>query len=169
MVDRTIHYGSYPFSGDEHVGLTTPDLTPDDLGCLQKGLEGIDLGSIPEDGQAVLMGGGRHRRGKKDQDPHKDKPSGSPQDSTPRLWTVRDVARYLARSDRWVWSGLRHPDTEKGSIPHQRLPPGGTPRFDPEEIKEWVRAGCSPVATFRQWHKKITCKGACNVLLYDNI
>ncbi|MFH1023796.1 MAG: hypothetical protein V1809_10470 [Planctomycetota bacterium] len=68
------------------------------------------------------------------------------------LWTVLEVAKYLGRSPRWIWSNLRRPETETGSIPHYRLPGGGrpAPRFDPGEVVGWVRAGCPPVSVFRK-------------------
>ena len=71
----------------------------------------------------------------------------------PSLWRVRDLARYLGRSERWIWTALRRPETEPGSLPCRRLP-GGSPRFDPREVEAWVLAGCPPVATFRGWHKR---------------
>jgi hypothetical protein len=71
----------------------------------------------------------------------------------PALWLVKDLARYLGRSPRWISYALCRADTEPGSIPHLRLP-GGAPRFDPAEIEKWVREGCPPAATFRSWHKK---------------
>ena len=69
-----------------------------------------------------------------------------------RLWTVRDAARFLARSERWIFRQLKRPDTEPGSIPYYRLA-DGAPRFDPEEIREWVKVGCPPAGTFRSWNK----------------
>ena len=71
------------------------------------------------------------------------------------LWTIKDVARYLARSERWVARALRRSDADPGSLPHYRLP-GGAPRFDPAEVEEWFHAGCPPVATFRSWDQKAT-------------
>ena len=65
-----------------------------------------------------------------------------------RLWTVRDLARFLARSERWVFRQLKRLETEPGSIPHYRLA-DGAPRFDPEEVRAWVREGCPPAGTFR--------------------
>ena len=69
------------------------------------------------------------------------------------LWTLKDLARYLARSERWVSNALRRQEAELGSIPHRRLP-GGAPRFEPEEIREWVKQGCPPIAQFRDWQKR---------------
>ncbi|GEM_PF-5005336 len=73
---------------------------------------------------------------------------------TDALWRIRDLARYLARSERWISDALRREETTIGSIPVLRLP-GGAPRFDPEEIQAWVKAGCPPVATFRHWQKSL--------------
>ena len=81
-------------------------------------------------------------------DVRKTPPDSPPQ--TPSLWTVRDVANFLVRSERWVWTALRYQETEEGSIPCHRLP-GGSPRFDAHEIEEWVKSGCPPVATFKSW------------------
>ena len=69
--------------------------------------------------------------------------------TTTALWPVRDVARFLARSERWIFRQLKRPDTEPGSIPHYRLS-DGAPRFDPEEIRAWVREGCPPAGMFRE-------------------
>lgn len=65
------------------------------------------------------------------------------------LWTVRDVARFLRKSCRWIWYALQVPPSEPGSIPHVRL--GRSPRFLPELIVRWVQDGCPPVATFEAW------------------
>lgn len=71
----------------------------------------------------------------------------------PAMWTIKDVARFLARSERWVARALRRLDTDPGSLPHYRLP-GGAPRFDPTEVEAWFRGGCPPAATFRSWAMK---------------
>lgn len=62
------------------------------------------------------------------------------------LWAVSDLARYLKRSQRWVWSQLDVPGKRTGRIPHLRI--GKAPRFIPEEIFRWVRLGCPSVADF---------------------
>ena len=80
-------------------------------------------------------------------------PVPAPTAPEPALWTVRDCAWFLACGERWIWTSLRRPETEKGSIPHLRLPTGH-PRFDPEEVREWVREGCPPAGTFRKWRKE---------------
>lgn len=69
--------------------------------------------------------------------------------SIPALWRIKDLARHLGRSPRWISYALCRVETEPGSIPHLRLH-GGDPRFDPIEIAAWTRAGCPPVAVFRQ-------------------
>jgi len=69
------------------------------------------------------------------------------------LWTVKDLIKYLARSERWIRTALRRQDADPGSIPHYRLP-GGAPRFDPGEIESWVKSGCPPTETFRTWKSK---------------
>ena len=62
------------------------------------------------------------------------------------LWNVKECARFLGKSVRWVWMSLaRHTDL-RGSIPHHRV--GKSPRFVPEEVRAWVRAGCPPAAEF---------------------
>lgn len=65
------------------------------------------------------------------------------------LWSVAALARYLGRSQRWVWAQLGRPASEVGSIPHRRI--GKAPRFIPEEIQRWVDAGCPPVAQLQAW------------------
>lgn len=65
------------------------------------------------------------------------------------LWSVAVLARYLGRSQRWVWAQLGRPETEPGSIPHRRI--GKAPRFIPEEIQRWVDAGCPPVVQLQTW------------------
>ncbi len=73
------------------------------------------------------------------------------------LWTLQELATYLQRSPRWISYRLgRTPETE-GSIPHVRL--GRTPRFDPEEIRAWVQAGCPSTAVFRQAPRDFKAKG----------
>lgn len=48
------------------------------------------------------------------------------------LWRVVDVARYLNMSESWV-----HKAAADGSLPSVRL--GASLRFDPEEIRRFVR------------------------------
>ncbi len=69
------------------------------------------------------------------------------------LWTASEVAKFLHRSQRWIYTCLARPGDHPGSIPHYRLP-GGAPRFHPPEILDWVREGCPPAGTFRAWHRK---------------
>lgn len=73
---------------------------------------------------------------------------------TDALWRIREVAKYLSRSERWVSEALRRPLSQLGSIPVLRLP-GGAPRFDPDEIREWVKAGCPSVEAFRAWQQTL--------------
>jgi hypothetical protein len=68
-----------------------------------------------------------------------------------RLWSVKDLAIYLQKSQRWVFKALRLPDTEAGSIPHVRL--CRSPRFVPDDIKAWAFANFPPAATFRTWQE----------------
>lgn len=65
------------------------------------------------------------------------------------LWTVKEVAAYLQRSERWVYTALKRDPKHKGSLPNFRLP-GGGPRFDPKEVREWLADGCPPAAEFRR-------------------
>ena len=51
------------------------------------------------------------------------------------LWDVKDVAKFLKRSERWVYGQL-----SDNAIPHVRL--GVAPRFLPDKIRAWVEAGC---------------------------
>lgn len=72
------------------------------------------------------------------------------------LWSVKQAAAYLHKSERWVWSALRLPPTESGSVPHIRL--GRTPRFDPAMLRQWIAWGTPPAETFRQWRERQTKK-----------
>lgn len=75
------------------------------------------------------------------------------------LWSVRDVARFLQRSERWIYDTLAADPAKAGSIPVFRIPGGrgsrgrGSARFVPADIVEWVAAGCPPAAVFRQWQE----------------
>ncbi len=66
------------------------------------------------------------------------------------LWSVPDAAKYLQKSPRWIWSALTRRPDEPGSIPHVRV--GSSPRFFPDDLAAWVRAGCPPAATFAKWN-----------------
>jgi hypothetical protein len=57
------------------------------------------------------------------------------------LWTVRDLADLLCRSERWVYTSLQRDPEREGSVPFLRLP-GGGPRFDPATIQAWLAQGC---------------------------
>ena len=67
----------------------------------------------------------------------------------PTLWNAAQCAQYLGKSPRWLWSALTRRAEEPGSVPHVRI--GKTPRFFPDDIAAWVRAGCPPAATFAEW------------------
>jgi hypothetical protein len=75
------------------------------------------------------------------------------------LWTVRDVARFLARSERFVWEALSADPAKPGSLPFIRIPGGrgcrgeGSPRFVAADIQFWVANGCPPAAVFRSWQE----------------
>ena len=71
------------------------------------------------------------------------------------LWTVKDVAKYLQRSPRWVWGCLTHRPDESGSIPHIRLP-GKTPspRFVPDEVRDWAALNFPPARDFKAWRDR---------------
>jgi predicted DNA-binding transcriptional regulator AlpA len=71
--------------------------------------------------------------------------------STPseHLWTVEDLARYLGRSARWVWSQLKMSEKEKGSIPHT-IVGKRSPRFLRSQIEQWIEEGCPPAEAFRK-------------------
>ncbi len=67
------------------------------------------------------------------------------------LWTVAELAEFLRRSQRWVYVQLTRAADEIGSIPCLRLPGRrGGARFDPAEIRAWLRAGSPPVADWRR-------------------
>ena len=65
-----------------------------------------------------------------------------PQDG--RLYAADQLALYLGVSRRKVFS-----DLSRGAIPCVRLP-GGAPRFDLAEIREWLRLGCPTAAEFAE-------------------
>jgi len=73
----------------------------------------------------------------------------APERVFPTLWTVIEASKFLRKSPRWVWSALTRRPEETGSIPHVRI--GSSPRFFPEDLAAWVRAGCPPAATFAEW------------------
>ncbi len=53
---------------------------------------------------------------------------------------VRGVADMLGRSTRWVYEKAR-----KNLIPHYKLPDDADAlRFDRDEIRRWLAAGCPP-------------------------
>ncbi len=70
--------------------------------------------------------------------------------TTETLLSVPEAARYLQKSPRWIWSALTRRPDEPGSIPHVRV--GSSPRFFPDDLAAWVRAGCPPAATFAEWN-----------------
>ncbi len=47
------------------------------------------------------------------------------------LWTVKELARYLRMSERWI-----HERTRRDEIPCHRL--GTALRFDPQEVHVWM-------------------------------
>ena len=65
------------------------------------------------------------------------------------LWTVKEAAAFLARSERWTWYMLKAHENEPGSIPHVML--GRSPRFIPADMKAWAAAGFPPAASFKTW------------------
>ena len=73
------------------------------------------------------------------------------------LWTTRDVANFLQRSEGWVYSALRADPNKAGSLPSIRIPGGrgsrgeGSARFVSADIMAWVSAGCPPAAIFKTW------------------
>lgn len=69
--------------------------------------------------------------------------------TAPALWDVPACAEFLGKSPRWIWSALTRRPEEAGSIPHVRV--GSSPRFFPDEIAAWLRAGCPPADTFADW------------------
>lgn len=68
--------------------------------------------------------------------------------SLPQLWTVKEAATYLRKSESWVWQAVRTPEDRPGSIPHAKL--GKSPRFIPEEMQAWAASGFLPAADFKQ-------------------
>ena len=66
------------------------------------------------------------------------------------LWDVKDVAKFLKRSERWVYTALALDESERGSIPHVRIGLASAPRFAPAAIRAWVDAGCPPFGEFRK-------------------
>ena len=60
--------------------------------------------------------------------------STTPHPPSEALWTVRDVARFLAMSTSWVYK-----EAEAGRLPCFRI--GAALRFQPEAIRRHL-AGC---------------------------
>ena len=50
-----------------------------------------------------------------------------------RLWTVHELAEFLGLRPKTVYTWV-----EQGYVPHYKI--GGRVRFDPAEIKRWLRA-----------------------------
>jgi len=70
---------------------------------------------------------------------------------TDALWTIKESAAYLRKSERWLWYALKTPEHEAGSVPHVKL--GRSPRFIPDDLKAWAAAGFPPAATFKEWQE----------------
>jgi hypothetical protein len=68
------------------------------------------------------------------------------------LWDVKQCAAFLNMSTRWLRNALMIDDNKPGSIPHTRL--GSRARFDPEMIREWVKADTPPAAVLREWQRR---------------
>ena len=62
------------------------------------------------------------------------------------MWDVKTFSKYVGKSIRWTWEHLRKKPNERGSIPHLRI--GESPRFEPDIIRDWARAGCPPAEQF---------------------
>ncbi|HYD40081.1 MAG TPA: helix-turn-helix domain-containing protein [Anaeromyxobacter sp.] len=62
-----------------------------------------------------------------------------------RLWTVKDVARYLGVSASWVYQHVA-----AGELPYRRI--GGLVRFFPEDVRAYARGepASSPVLPLRR-------------------
>ncbi len=72
------------------------------------------------------------------------------------LLNIDGAAKLLAVSRRWVQEAVRRDPREPGSIPAYCLPSPGIRRhwrFDPVELREWLRADCPPVADWRRLYK----------------
>ena len=57
--------------------------------------------------------------------------SNPPRTTRDAFWTVKELARYLRISERWIHERTRHDE-----IPCHRL--GTALRFDPQEIQVWM-------------------------------
>ena len=57
-----------------------------------------------------------------------------PNETTERLWTVRDVAAFLQASTSYVYKAA-----ERGEVPCRRV--GALLRFVPAEIRRWALGG----------------------------
>lgn len=66
-----------------------------------------------------------------------------------RLWTIKEAAAFLRKSERWLWYALKRPPDEPGSVPHVKL--GKSPRFMQDDLKAWAAAGFPPAGTFKTW------------------
>ncbi|MEI6236614.1 MAG: helix-turn-helix domain-containing protein [Planctomycetota bacterium] len=65
------------------------------------------------------------------------------------LWTVKDAAAFLRKSQRWIFYALQTPEHESGSIPHSKL--GRNPRFIPDDLRLWAAQGFPPANAFKTW------------------
>ena len=57
-----------------------------------------------------------------------------------RLWTVKEVAHYLAKGKSWVYEQVKAMDRP---LPCFKV--GAELRFDPEAVKRWLRGEPEPV------------------------
>lgn len=65
-----------------------------------------------------------------------------------RLWTARDVARYLQMSDSWVYKQV-----ESGALPHAKL--GARLRFHPARVREFASQLAEGAAPIRSLPAKV--------------
>lgn len=64
-------------------------------------------------------------------------------EDTDRLWTARDVARYLQASESWVRKA-----SADGRLPCRRI--GAMVRFDPAVIRAWATGQPAKVVPLRR-------------------
>lgn len=65
------------------------------------------------------------------------------EEETDRLWTARDVARYLQASESWVRKA-----SADGRLPCRRI--GAMVRFVPEVIQAWAKGEPAKVIPLRR-------------------
>jgi len=67
------------------------------------------------------------------------------------LWTVKELARFLAISERKVFYKLARSQADAGSVPHIKI--DSAIRFVPGDIRLWIEWGCPCIQSFMDWKR----------------